>query len=199
MSSLHRTGVKSKGFTLIELLVAIALAAIVLTALYSTFFTVFRAGDTASIGLDARITAARMLDRLTTDVHGAYFDKNKPLTAFAAGRKGPSSSLAFTTYTYPVIKAGYPAGDLRGVAYSAVEGDAGVTVYREVWNPFAEERVKVELVTGLKSFELSYFTGTRWVGAWDASAEGRPPAAVRVNLTLPGGDELTAFARIMIK
>lgn len=190
---------KSKGFTLIEVLVAVALSAILLGALYGTFFTVFNSGKSAEDSLDKHIEAGRLLDRITMDVHAAFYTANSPRTMFTGGQKGLSSILSFTAFVNPPVRKGYPTDDLIGVSYFSEEGEDGVRIFREVWNPYIGEKVKVEMLDGAGGFDISYYNGTDWVKAWDAVLEKGLPAAVKVTLRFKNGEKIGALARTMLK
>lgn len=199
MSHSPHSCVRSKGFTLIEVLIAVAIGSILLTALYATFFSVFRAGSTATASLDEHIRVGRLLDLFSRDIHGAYFRKNVESTVFSGEPRGMGSKVSFTTVTYPVLKKGFPTGDLAGVSYLSEDSAAGLKVVREVWNPRMGERVRIEALDRVKSFELDYYNGSIWVKAWDSSLEKSLPVAVRATVRLADGTEFKGMARTMIK
>lgn len=199
MSLLCRSGARDKGFTLIEVLVAIGVSAVLLTALYATFFSVFRGGKAASDSLDEHITAGRFVDRFTRDVHGAYFKEKDPFAVFAGAPKGMGSSVTFASFTYPVLKKGFPTSDLTGVSYATEEAEGSLKVFREVWNPYAGEKVRVEVLDRVKSLEIEYYNGSAWVKAWDSNIEKAAPSAVRATVKLENGEEFKVLAMTMIK
>jgi len=180
-------------------LIAVAVGAIVLTALYATFFSVFRAGSVAEAKLDEHIRAGRFTDRFGRDIHGAYLDPDDKVSEFRGGPHGMGSILSFSSFTYPVLKKGYPASDLAGVSYSSEDdGSGALKVYREAWNPYIGEKVKVEILDGVRSFDIEYYNGSVWVKAWDSGLESKLPAAVRASVKLSGGEEFRSLARTMI-
>lgn len=200
MSPSHRLSARSKGFTLIELLIAVAVSAIILTALYATFFSVFRAGTVAGDALDEHIRAGRFTDLFSRDIHGAYFSPKTASSVFRGGPLGMGSTVSLSSFTYPVLKKGFPASDLAGVSYFSEEnGEGSLKVYREVWNSYIGEKVKVEVLDGVKSFEIEYYDGSIWVKAWDAGLENALPIAVRATVRLSGGEEFKGLARTMVK
>ncbi len=200
MSPSHRLSARSKGFTLIELLIAEAVGAIILTALYATFFSVFRAGTVAGASLDEHIRAGRFTALFSRDIHGAYFRPKTESSVFRGGPSGMGSTVSFSSFTYPVLKKGFPASDLAGVSYFSEEnGEGSLKVYREVWNPYIGDKVKVEVLDGVKSFEIDYYDGSIWVKAWDAGLENALPIAVRATVRLSGGEEFKGLARTMVK
>lgn len=202
MSPLRRISARNEGFTLIELLIAVAVSAIILTALYATFFSVLRAGEGAGASLDEHIRAGRFTDLFSRDIHGAYLDPDpKASSGFRGTPLGMGSTVSFSSFTYPVLKKGFPSSDMAGVSYFSEEnGEGSLRVYREVWNPYIGGRVRVEVLDGAKSFEIEYYNGSVWVRAWDSVLENNAlPAAVRATVRLSGGEEFKALARTMVR
>lgn len=187
------------GFTLIELLVALAIASVLIASVYAAFFAVFRSADAGTSGLDERIEAGRLLDRFSRDVHSVYFAPGDAGARFLGREKGMGSSVRFTTFAHPAVRRGAPAIDIAGVAYTAEESGEGFLVRREVWNPFVGVKTGAVVMDGLGSFDLEYFNGRDWIGAWDSELEGGPPAAVRLTVELSGGQRLSTVARVMTR
>lgn len=190
-----------RGFTLVELLVSIAVGAVLVTALYATFFSVFNAGDAAKEGLGKRIEAGRVLDRFSRDISSAHFKAGSRLDWFLGEKLGPGPVLSFTAFSYPMLREGAPASDLMGVSYFAEErpGKVGLTIFREAWSPYINDRFKVDLIDGVEWFEISYFNGSVWSKAWDATLEGALPKAVKMAFRLKDGPMLSATSRTMIR
>ncbi len=188
-----------RGFTLIELLVSVAVGAMLITALYATFFSVFTAGDIAKGGLGHNIEAGRVLDRFSREISSAYFDPALPASRFLGEIMGSGGVLTLTTFTHPPETSATPTSDLMGVHYFAEEGPDGLTIFKEVFNPYLPKRFKVNLIDGVESFEISYFDGKGWSKAWDSTLEGALPKAVKLSLTLKNGILLSAMPRTMIR
>jgi hypothetical protein len=85
------------------------------------------------------------------------------------------------------------------VNYYVREEGGRKDLVKEVWDAFQTEKFTVEAVEDIKGFEVSFFNGREWAGAWDASLEGQTPRAVAVTLTLLSGEKLSATARTMIR
>lgn len=196
---MSRISKESRGFTLIEVLVAVGLTAILAAALYSTFFSISGAGSRAGKTVDGYIEAGYFLDRFSKEVRSSYYRRTNQLTFFNGGRQGEAGAITFTTLTYPVVSKDAPSGDLRAVNYYVREEGGKRDLMKEVWNPFQSEKFTVEAVENIKSFEVTFFNGKDWAGAWDASLEGQPPKAVGVKVVLSTGEELSATARTMIR
>ena len=194
-----KTRVGSRGFTLVELLVSIAVGAMLVTALYATFFSVFSAAEGAKGGLGHRIEAARVLDRFSRDINSAYLSPTDASTRFLGELLGTGPVLTLTTFTYPLSTGGSPTSDLMGVYYFTEEDPNGLTLFKEIWNPYINDRFRVNLIDGVEAFEISYFNGKVWSKAWDSALEDALPKAVKLALTLKGGILLSATPRTMIR
>lgn len=175
------------------------LTAILAAALYSTFFSISGAGSRAGKTVDGYIEAGYFLDRFAREVRSSYYRRTDKFTFFNGGRDGEAGAVTFTTFVLPVVSKDAPSGDLMAVNYYVREEGKRKVLVKEVWNPFQEERFSVEAVEDIKKFEVSFFNGKDWAGAWDAQLEGRAPQAVEVKVTLSTGEELSAMARAMIR
>jgi len=178
--------------------VAVAIGAILLSALYATYFSVFRGAQAAESLLEDRLRAGRFVDRFSIDIHGAYLKGGSEPGGFEGGPRGMGSSISFTTFAYPALKKGFPAAGLAGVAYYTEDAPEGLKVIREVWNPYIGEKTASVILAGVRSFEVSYFNGASWVKAWDSGGEKKLPEAVRAAVTLAGGEEFNVLARTMV-
>ena len=189
----------SGGFTLIEVLVAVGLTAALSAALYSTFFSISGASSNAGKAVENTIEAGYFLERFSREARASYYRRTDGLTFFNGGRDGDSGAVSFTTMAYPVFSKDAPAGDLSAVNYYVREDGGRKDLVKEVWDAFQAEKFTVEAVEDIKGFEVSFFNGREWAGAWDASLEGQTPRAVAVTLTLASGEKLSATARTMIR
>lgn len=187
------------GFTMIELLVAVAVSAILVTALYATFFSVFAAADASGAGLDRRIETGRLVDRFSRDIRSAMFKSGHAASRFTGGGDGMHSAVSMATHTRPVVSAGLPSSDLTGIRYFVADGEGGLSVFREARDLFRDEAAAAELLTGVESFEVLYYNGKDWAKAWDSDLEGALPVAVRMKLVLTDGERVSAVARVMLR
>lgn len=187
------------GFTLIEVLVAAGLTAVLVAALYSTFFSVSGASSRAQRTMDGYLEAGYFLDRFSREVRSAHYRRTDRLSFFNGGRQGEQWAVTFTTVTHPAASREAPSGDLAAVNYHVREKDGRKDLVKEVWSPFRAERYSVEAIEDIRRFEVRFFNGKDWSGAWDGALEGQLPRAVEVKVTLSTGEELAARARTMIR
>lgn len=188
-----------KGFTLIEVLIAAALMAVLLTALYGTFFSILTGTKTAQESLDDYLEAGRFLDRFTSDVHSAYYKPKDDLTLLKGEKTSDGSSLVLTIRSYPSPRKGEPTGDFAAVRYYLDMSEGRQRIMRESWNPYIGEKFSAEMTGKIKDFEVSFFNGKDWAKAWDTGLENRMPMAVRATVRLENGEEVFATARIMAR
>jgi prepilin-type N-terminal cleavage/methylation domain-containing protein len=190
MHKKNRPSGRCAGFTLIEILIAIAIASILLAALYGVFFSIHSGRERLEGRLDWHLDAGNFLDRFGREINSAYFKPRNPKTIFTGEKKGLTSVISFTAFVYPMIKEGHPASDLMAVSYFVEESNGEGILYREVWNPYIGERFKVAALEGVKGFEISYLNGKEWSKAWDASLENRLPDAVKASIVIGEGKEI---------
>ncbi|MDP2688987.1 MAG: prepilin-type N-terminal cleavage/methylation domain-containing protein [Deltaproteobacteria bacterium] len=199
MSRSCLSGRRDDGFTLIEVLVAVALTAVLLTALYAAFFSIYRSTAGVREALTDYIDAGRFLDAFSRDIHSAYMVPGDPLSVFEGGVRGESSYVTFTAFTGPALRGPGLAGGLIKVSYSVEDGKGSARVLREVTNPYTGESYAYEVTGAIRSFDVSYFNGADWVRAWDSALENSAPVAVRATVALPAGEEVFTIARVMIR
>ncbi len=196
---MYSTPMEDRGFTLLEILIATALTAILVAAFYSTFFSVVRFGGGSEDSLDELLNAGMFFDRISKDIHSAFYRSKNRNTFFVGDIDGTTSSIAFTTLYRPPMRKETPSGDLRAVRYFAEREKDGYTLYMEVWNPYYRdrERFRVAMMEGVRGFEVSFFS-TDWVEVWDSELEGSLPSAVKIAVTLRDGRTLSTITRTMI-
>ncbi len=171
-----------EGFTLLELLIATALLAIILTALYSTFFLSQKAID----GLDESLiklqecrNAVDVIGRETeallyrqTNTHSFFRLEDRDIYGKQTSRL---SFTAFSPLTY----------GLSAISYYVEEKDGVLTLYKKMGNPYKpDDTVKgVDLIEGVDSFTVEVKQGDKWVKTWDTSETGNPPTEIRITIT----------------
>jgi prepilin-type N-terminal cleavage/methylation domain-containing protein len=166
---------RARGFTLLESAIALAITAVLLTAIATAVPVALRARDGATARLE-RATAARTV--LLHLEHELAMAVREPvvLTAVSGAR------LEFTGGTEPGAR----------IVYALEDG----TLVRRATPRFAMDAagtVAVPVLSQVGSLELAAFDGTGWVAAWQAST---PPPAIRIRLHFVDGE--TAEATIAV-
>ncbi len=176
-----------RGFTLVELLLAFAIFATILLVLLAAFTGTERARDILSDRSRAFRQIRGALDRIGTDLSGAFAADGidgSALTVRTDDFSGKTAStLVFTGFTIPEPGDVRPAVDIVKVKYSArvaADGSA-LDLYREQADlPLIENRIatrEVRIAERLSAFKVEAWDGTDWVKEW--------PTGGRKATTLP--------------
>ncbi len=198
-------GGRTGGFTLIELLIAVAILAVLVTAIYATLFNVLGTREEVQAHMDRLREFRRFSAIFSREVRASYVNPSNSRSLWTgSGVKGsphPMGSLSMTYFTYA---SGKPrSGDLMAVRYGAEETEDGITLYRESWNPYnGKEGIKAEVMEDIDGFNLSFFDGEKWVDSWDGAERKGPPMAVRASIdvrAVEGIKTLTTTALTMVR
>jgi general secretion pathway protein J len=170
------------GFTLVEVLLTLGILATLFVLLLSSFVGAERGLDVLS-GRAKMFRQVRIaMDRVASDLSGAFASDNIESTALScrtdlfSGK--PASTLAFSAFALPETSGPRPASDLVKVRYFPKVSDDGASIdlYREQADlPLIGNRiptVESRLAKGLKEFRIELFDGQKWLKEW-------PPAGGR--------------------
>jgi general secretion pathway protein J len=170
------------GFTLLELLIATALLAIILAALYSTFFLSRRAID----GLDGSLIKLQecrnALDVIGRETESLLYSRTNSHSFFRLEDRDiygkQASRLSFTAFS-PLTYG------LSTISYYVEEKDGVLTLYKKMENPYKPDDAAkgVELIEGLGSFTAEVRQGDKWVKTWDTADTGAAPPEIRITIT----------------
>ena len=168
---------RARGFTLLETLVALAVTAVVLTALATAVPAALRASEAARAHLDRATGARAFLLHLERELASALAE---PCTVAAE----PATRLEFTGGAEPGTR----------LAYTLEHG----AVVRRSWPRFTASDPQapgVPVLDGVAAFSLDAWDGREWLAAWTSN---RPPEAVRVRLRFADGETASAVAAVPI-
>ena len=171
---------KESGFTLIEIMLAISLAALLLTAVYWTYFSINRSIEIASEGQESFEAGRILLDLVKKDIRGVVSGKY-PLVGKTETIEGVvMGEISFVTTSH------LGAGPLtvRKVGYALIKDERGekVLIRKESGNLKGEmeDAAVAELSRLVKSFDLAFYNGTEWVNQWDSAANNSLPRQIRI-------------------
>ncbi len=182
------------GVTLIELLVALALAILLLGAVYGVYRTATQtlSDQQRRHAADAPTVAA--LDRLSRDLTCAWFSVPDPACTFRlepgdAGTLGPE--LTFCTLERPNDEPDPMRADALQVTYQLVSdekrGSLLVRAHRPLSGPGSDQPPRTNsLVAGVQVFRVRVFDGIEWHDAWPTAEEETRPCAARIELQTSG-------------
>jgi len=190
----NQSGHPSKnGFTLIEVLIAVVITAIIVAALYSTFFLSRKAVDAVDDSLVKLQECRTVLDILKREIESAVYDKNKQYTLFKIDDRDfygkQASQLVMTTFT--PLSAG-----LTKITYVVEENDDKQLILRKKMDavfgtPY--ETKSVDLIEDVESFSIEAQYIDKWVKTWDSTVSNGPPAQVRISVTVRTKKDETLF------
>ncbi len=200
---------KSSGFTLLEVLIAVAIMSMIVSIIYTSFFTAGENVKQAEAIRDATDLARTLEAKLSNDIANAYLNQNMnapAVTTIFYGKKAESDtglgtssrhdSLSLTTLTNwrrPSSKE----TDLWEVGYDFKEKPDGTgwdlmrREKRELSKdtPALEGGVEYEMTDRVVSLQLRYYDGSSWVDEWDSRTRQRLPNVVEIKLLLDDGSD----------
>jgi general secretion pathway protein J len=165
---------RTSGHTLLEVVVALAITAVIMTALATAVTTALRARAAATDALE-RATSARLavtlLEReLATALPDGFSVTAAPPALRFTGGADPGLRLAYELAGGALVRRAAPR-------FALDDGAA---------RPIA-------FVPGVASLELRALDGDAWVPTWSAR---EPPRAVRIVLALAGGETIESVVPI---
>ena len=179
----------NRGFTLLEILIALVLLGILSAALYGSYFTVLRARERASEGMEARRELGSTLDLIRREFAAAKFDRNDKHLRFVVEDRDnfgkPASSLEMTTLI-PSPGAGRKESGISAVRYRLVEKDKRFILTRREQDiffesPDAPEYPQMERISDFL-VECYDSNSAKWVRSWDTALNYALPTMLRVTV-----------------
>lgn len=178
---------QNKGFTLLEILIAVVLLSILTSALYASYFTVIRARERASVGMDSRRELGATLDLIRREVSSAMFNRNDKRLKFVVEDRDnfgdQSSTLELTALGPPSIQNRSESG-IVDVKYSMSQKDKKRILTRQERDLVSEEAAIAAYpqMEQISVFMVECFDGSKWVKSWDTAINGALPKSVRITV-----------------
>lgn len=190
-------------FTLMELLVALAMFAMLASAIYTVFSSAIRLREKGFQVIERQLPASAVLDIMRRDIQGAMTTGTLagPMIGIANNTgQGSSDQLEFyTTSGMLSDRLDSPWNELQRVTYQLEgaqtnTGAQGMELVREVQrnmlSPTEDEPSRQRLLDGIKSFRVDYFYDQTWINTWDSTNNGIPPQVLKVRIDfMPPTDE----------
>jgi general secretion pathway protein J len=176
---------RNRGFTLIEMLLAIALSALLLVTVYSTYFSIARSIDT-TLGTQELLETGRvLLEMLKRDIRGIGLSRF-PLIGTLQEVDGKSVTNVVFVTSAPSSTNPFKWSK---VGYALTQGPQGEWIFikKEASNPDddLDQLGRVfEISRLVTSFRLAFFNGAEWVEQWDSRSTGKLPKQVRITVEI---------------
>ncbi len=185
------------GFTLVEVLLAVAIMAVMLSMIYTTFDQTTRLNEHLEAAADPYRIGRVVLSRMSDQITSAYVVKGDPDTFFK-GEDGQTpdgndgDSLEFSSLSR-VTSGGGKVSFQNELRYSMEGQDL---FYSERLNPLGSgtyNTVTFPLIEGLSGFKLRYLDRStdEWVDSWGTNNKELLPSAVEVSLMFPVSKSLS--------
>jgi general secretion pathway protein J len=203
---------RNKGFTLLEILIAVVLLGILTAAIYGSYFTVLRAREKASEGVEARRELGSTLDLIRREFAAVYYNPNdKHLRSRFVGEDrdhfGKSASnLELTTLTPPSSQGRKESGIIV-VRYRMADKKQQQILTRREQDIFFES-IDTKDVTDVKgyypqmerisSFLVECYDGSKWVRSWDTAMYGKLPTMLRITVQVEEDGRPVEFSALAL-
>ncbi|WP_277057817.1 type II secretion system protein GspJ [Trichlorobacter lovleyi] len=185
-----------RGFTLLELLIALAIATLVITAAYATLFSLNRAHEAASQGMEQRRVLRSTLDMLRRELASLrYFSDDSRLRFVVEDRDyfgKPASTLTFSTLAAP---SPAPVSDQLRVRYRIDTSRERLSLTKASQDLLLEgdEPKAYPLLDELEGFLVECSDGNRWLKTWDTELTKAVPKLIRITIRLREGGQTVAY------
>ncbi len=211
---------KIKGFTLLEALIAMAILAVIMTFVYLSFFTAFKAKSYVERRNEVYQVGNQIMFHLKRELSSAFLDITPagtiaPYTYFVGIKDewngNPMDKLFFTTMSHVDIPLGNgeAGSDYAAIGYDTQinqDQDIVYLIHREtpffITGPLIQGTGFV-LTRSIVSFELYYFDPNtkQWLDEWDTRLQGTNylPYAVLVQLVIKDKNGVDVTFRQIIR
>ena len=189
-----RPPVRRGGFTLIEVLLALSILSVILLLLLSAFTGAARVRDTLSSRAREFRQIRLVLDRIGTDLMGAFASSVRVESALTLREDQlsgmPAATLTFTAFQLPDGDSGHPPAEIVKIRYFPTIGADGVSLelHREQADlPFIENKIPLReslVADRLRGFRVEAYDGTTWVTEWPAGGGSKTALPKKAAITL---------------
>ena len=186
--------VRRGGFTLLEILLAMSVLSVILLLLLSAFTGAARVRETLSSRSREFRQIRLVLDRVGTDLMGAFATSAREESALSLREDQlsgmPAATLTFTAFQLPDGDRGRPPAEIVKIRYFPRIGADGVTLdlHREQSDlPFVVNKIasrESTVAEGLRGFRVELYDGTTWVKEWPAGGGSKTALPKRAAVTL---------------
>ncbi len=183
-----------RGFTVVELVVALAISALILTAVYRSFNSAEQARSRIAEGNTAYHIGRVISSRIGRELQSLQFRPGKPENRFRNSLQSGMQLLEFSSSasTPLATQPGLPSRIIYRLR-PAIEDEQGPYVLERseqsaltIGTPRA-----MRLVDGIASLSFRFFANGQWSADWDSDQTGKLPQAV--SMTFERQDDAMIF------
>ncbi len=188
-------------FTLLEVLIAVAVSAIVLSAVSAVFYGAMRLQDKTSRAIEKSLPVQQAVATIRRDLLGLVVPGGKltgtlKTSVLSTGLGTPLGAEFYTSTGLPNVDE--PWGDVQKVAYylrsptnqARSQGmDLVRSVTRNLLATIQDQPQEQWLLGDVRQVEFLFYSGTEWRSDWDSTTEEKVlPRAIKVQILLAGED-----------
>ena len=197
------------GFTLVELLVAVALIAAILCMVYGSYFATSKSAQTCKAKITASQQGRKTLEQMARQIRCSYAGmvndpaEGEPLGSgskqtiqkgmileenvcyFNGNSLAPRGEILHLVTTNRLLGEKQPADGLFEVTYKFDKRASLLSLSQREFVGTAKDtgvRNFQPIAEGIKSLELTFFDGDKWLRSWDYKDKKKLPCAVRIEI-----------------
>jgi general secretion pathway protein J len=177
----------SKGFTLLEILIAVVLLGILTAAMYASYFTVLKARERSSEGMEARRELGGTLDLIRREFAAAVYSRTDKRLRFVVEDRDdfgkPASNLELTTLAPPATPERKESGIIT-VRYQMTNRNSQRILTRQEQDLYFETAIAggYPQMERISSFLVECYDGSKWVRSWDTTLISKLPQVLRITV-----------------
>ncbi|MBE0500082.1 MAG: prepilin-type N-terminal cleavage/methylation domain-containing protein [Desulfuromonadales bacterium] len=179
----------AEGFTVIELVMAMAISALILTVVYSSFNSAEQVRSKITVGNRAHHVVRVISSRIGRELQSLQFRTGDPDTHFSFGLQSGVQSLEFSSSASTPLASqpGLPSQIIYRLR-PAQEDEAGPMVLeRSEQSALTVGTPRpLRLVDGISALTFRFFADGAWTDEWDSARTGSLPQAVGMTFEREG-------------
>ena len=188
---------RPRGFTLIEILLAVAVFAIVLTAINTVFFGALRLRNKTNEAFETALPLQQAVAIITRDLEGIVMPGGTlfgPMQSTPTNTAGMVDSICTRVSADLFTNTGLvddssPWSEIQKVAYflaAPTNNTAGKDLIRSVTHNLlpvnTDDPVQQWLLSGVDKMAMQYYDGMAWIDTWDTTTATNLPTAIKVQI-----------------
>ncbi len=167
------------GFTLLEVMVAVAVTAMILSIVYSTFARTIESKDYVELGNEAYHKARWAMDKITLDLASSFVHPSRSSNTLFYGLSHeingmPMDEIHFTSFAHVQLNPNVPASDQCEISYKVAwipELERFQLWRRE--DPVIDDQPmsggeELVILDDMFAFNLRYYDALEWRDQWDS-------------------------------